>query len=110
MAILMFLLALWVSNRLVGPVPRLRSAMQQVSRGDYSARLKFRPEDLLGSIAEEFNQMADALQRRHAPPAPVRRGSDDGDATAMAEQIAESVLRQPRMVDDSASPPPPSRS
>lgn len=105
MGILMFLLALWISNRLVGPLPRLRQAMRQIASGDYSVRLGFRPEDLLLSISEDFNLMADALQRRHAPSKATARPVDDGDVTEMAEQIVENVLRGADASDDRHSPP-----
>ena len=93
MSVLMFLLALWVSNRLVGPLPRLRQAMRQIGQGDYSARLGFRPEDLLLSVSEEFNRMADALQRRHGPSRPISRLEQEGEAAEVTEQIVENVLR-----------------
>jgi nitrogen fixation/metabolism regulation signal transduction histidine kinase len=103
--VLMFLLALWVSNRLVGPLPRLREAMRKIGQGDYSARLGFRPEDLLLSVSEDFNLMADALQRRHGAAKPISRLEQEGEAAEMAKQIVENVLRGAEDSGDRTHPP-----
>lgn len=61
-AIFLYLLGLWMSNRILGPVPRLQRALRHVAEGDMSVRLKFRPGDYLEDVADDFNKAMDAIE------------------------------------------------
>ena len=50
-----------VSNRIVRPVHALAGAAQQVSRGDYQARVSIAGDDELTVLARAFNEMAGSL-------------------------------------------------
>lgn len=52
-----------VSNRLVGPVLRLRRAMRALAAGEHVEPLKFRDGDFWREFADEFNAVA---RRMHA--------------------------------------------
>ncbi len=61
---LVFLLALWQSNRLLGPLPRFRRAFSQLAQGDFAVRVVLRPGDTLEPFADCFNRAAETLQGR----------------------------------------------
>lgn len=52
------------ARRLVQPVLSLKAAVGRVAMGDLSARSDVRTEDELGSLAQSFNTMADAMLKR----------------------------------------------
>ncbi|MBL9137418.1 MAG: HAMP domain-containing protein, partial [Verrucomicrobiales bacterium] len=52
------------ARRLVQPVLSLKAAVGRVALGDLSARSDVRTEDELGSLAQSFNTMADAMLKR----------------------------------------------
>lgn len=63
-SVFVYLIGLYFSNTIVGPIPRLRRALHQISEGDYSPRLKFRPGDALEDLADDVNHLASTLQKR----------------------------------------------
>jgi nitrogen fixation/metabolism regulation signal transduction histidine kinase len=62
--------ALRFSNRIAGPSYRLIKSMQQVCSGDVSFRVKLRKGDLLGEVADAFNELLDWLNLH--PPRGVK--------------------------------------
>jgi hypothetical protein len=70
--VLVFGLGVWFSHRLVGPLPRLRQALQSIARGERIAPLKFRPGDLAERFVDEVNEVAVAMQR-HQKTKPIAR-------------------------------------
>lgn len=66
--------ALRLSHRWVGPIFRLRSALQELSRGEEVAPITFRAGDFWQELAGDFNVVAAELNRR--------RRSAREDATA----------------------------
>lgn len=63
-SVFVYLIGLYFSNSIVGPIPRLRRALHQLAEGDYSPRLKFRPGDALEDLADDVNRLAVTLQKR----------------------------------------------
>lgn len=63
-SVFVYLIGLYFSNSIVGPLPRLRKALHQMAEGDYSPRLKFRPGDALEDLADDVNHLAAILQER----------------------------------------------
>lgn len=57
-----------LSSRFVGPIFRLRQAMQSMSGGGSTAPLKFRDNDFWSELASDFNRLVVHLQERPSPP------------------------------------------
>jgi hypothetical protein len=53
-----------LSNRIAGPVYRLRSTMMSIKRGEETPELKFRSVDFWQEMAVEFNEMVTELKKR----------------------------------------------
>jgi hypothetical protein len=51
-----------MSNRVAGPIVRLRGAMRQLAEGRPVAPLRFRENDFWREMADEFNAIAAQLQ------------------------------------------------
>jgi hypothetical protein len=61
-----------LSHRWVGPIYRLRSALQALGRGDQVPPIRFREGDYWQELAGDFNVIAAELTRlRHASPGAV---------------------------------------
>ncbi len=58
-----FLMSLFVSQRIVGPVHQMRRASQRIAQGDYHKRIQVLSQDELGDLAVAFNQMAQELEQ-----------------------------------------------
>jgi len=58
------LLSVYVARSISDPVERLTAAMEEVARGNLSARVPVRSNDELGRVTEGFNQMARALSEK----------------------------------------------
>ena len=61
-------LVLWrvliLSHRLAGPIYRLEKDLQDIARGKFSMRIKFRKKDELHSIADGINRILDEIEKR----------------------------------------------
>lgn len=64
LALLVILLGLRLSHTMVGPVPRLREGLRALTEGRTSTRLRFRPTDVLSGVDDDFNALAESLERR----------------------------------------------
>lgn len=53
-----------LSHRLAGPIYRLEKDLQDIARGNFSMRIKFRKKDELKSIAEGINKILDEIEKR----------------------------------------------
>ena len=58
-----FLMSLFVSQRIVGPVYQMQRASQRIAQGDYHRRIQVLSQDELGDLAAAFNQMAQDLEQ-----------------------------------------------
>lgn len=73
-SVFVYLMGLFFSNTIVGPLPRLRASLQQLAEGDYSPRLRFRPGDALEDLAQDVNHLAATLDAKYGTaeaPAPA---------------------------------------
>lgn len=61
-----------LSSRFVGPVFRLRQAMQVIAQGGPTPAVKFRDNDLWEGLSDDFNRAVTQLQAQagHSPEAP----------------------------------------
>lgn len=62
---IVWLIGLFFSNSIVGPIPRLQKTLRAMAAGDYSQRLSFRPGDALEDLAADMNALAEELESRH---------------------------------------------
>ncbi|MBX9788917.1 MAG: HAMP domain-containing protein [Pirellulales bacterium] len=82
-----------LSNRVVGPIVRLRSALRALARGERLQPIRFRDGDFFGELAEEFNAVLAQLE--------ANRDVAVGDAARRARDLAaravenEGLSRQP---------------
>ncbi len=58
----------FLSNKFVGPLWRLRKGMQQLAAGERVAPLKFRKRDFWTEVADEFNAVVARLERESNRP------------------------------------------
>lgn len=67
LALIVWMVGLFFSNSIVGPLPRAQSALKAMAKGDYSQRLKFRPGDALEDLATDINKLAQTLEAQQGP-------------------------------------------
>lgn len=58
-----FALGAWLSNKIAGPLLRLRQAMGEVARGNLEVTVTLRSGDFLQKHAQEMNRMVETLRR-----------------------------------------------
>jgi HD-GYP domain-containing protein (c-di-GMP phosphodiesterase class II) len=59
-----FGLALYRAHRVLMPIGELLNAVDEISRGEYSKRVKVRRRDEIGSLALAFNRMSGTLEEK----------------------------------------------
>jgi len=65
---IVFFLGIRQSHHVVGPIDRMKSALDAMSHGDFSKRLTLRKGDALPDMAEAINQLAESLKHRSSKP------------------------------------------
>ena len=53
-----------LSNRLVGPLVRLKDGMRRLTRGEHVAPIHFRTGDFMDELATDFNKLSELAERR----------------------------------------------
>jgi methyl-accepting chemotaxis protein len=83
-AALTFFQALKHSQRIAGPVKRIRMSLAQIRAGDRLLRIRLRQGDYLTEVAEDINALLETLQAEATPstgaPQPPRSGVAAADA------------------------------
>jgi hypothetical protein len=79
-----------LSNRFVGPVMRLRGALQDMAAGRPVKPLNFRDDDFWCDLAGDLNEVAVRLNRRDSD---CRESRQPTEALAMAADDLNSVVR-----------------
>jgi len=120
-ALLAALVSLMLARVLLGPVRRIARATHRLASGDYGTRVQAGSTDELGRLAEDFNRLANSLERNERlrrdlmadvshelrTPLAVLRGEiealQDGlrepDAATLAS-LQHEVLRLSALIDD----------
>lgn len=62
--IVLFIIALYMSNQIAGPLYRTKMSMDKVGAGDLEVRLQFRQDDFLRDIPPVFNRMVENLRKQ----------------------------------------------
>ncbi len=57
------LVALWLARILLAPVKRIAGATHRLAAGDYATRVPVASRDEIGALSEDFNRLAQALER-----------------------------------------------
>lgn len=61
---LTFVMSMFVSHRIAGPLFKLRRTMDEFSKGTFTRKLAFRKKDYFPELAADFNQMVRVLRER----------------------------------------------
>jgi len=67
---------LTLSNRIVGPICRLRDTVKRMGEGEEVPPLKFRRNDMWEDLPELFNRMVARLQAEETPAPPAYESAD----------------------------------
>ena len=63
---LVILAGLLMTHKIVGPLDRLKSALDQLGQGNHHLQLKLRKGDVLAELADAINRLAASLRQRRA--------------------------------------------
>lgn len=63
--VITFILSIFLSHRIAGPLYRLRKSMEEVGRGNFDLRITFRKADHFMELQDVFNEMVQHLSVRH---------------------------------------------
>ncbi len=61
---LVYYIGIRQSHRIVGPMIRIKRALEAIGAGDFTQRIQLRKDDALQDLAEAINKMAENLQQR----------------------------------------------
>jgi len=78
----------WMAERIADPVKRLTRATRRIARGDLDARVAATSSDELRKLVEDFNRMADDLQRQRVELERTQRLEAWAE---MARQVAHDI-------------------
>jgi len=91
-------LALFLPQKIAGPIYRIEQTLAQISAGDLTAKAKLRDNDTLKDLAENVNRTTASLRKQvHDAKAgcmALERAFVDGDS----KQVAELMQRQKEMI------------
>lgn len=65
---IILILGIRQSHRVVGPINRIKQALEAIGNGDFSQRTHLRQGDALEDLAKSINTMAERLQQRFPRP------------------------------------------
>lgn len=96
-----FIITLWLTHRIAGPMYKLRTAMTSMRQGVLDRHISFREKDTFPELADEFNAMSDAIYARRKrdldyvqsvlPKLERLRMSLQGEQQATAAEILHSL-------------------
>lgn len=64
LAVLIFIVAIFVSHRIAGPIHRIKSIIRDIGDGKLDTRIYLRKTDELHDLAEELNKMQENLKSK----------------------------------------------
>lgn len=89
--VIVFFVGIRYSNQIVGPLPRVAKALQDLSLGKRPERLTFRPGDVLEDLAFQVNAVSDKMH----PADPARNQSADADKVDPASILGPRAAQSP---------------
>jgi HAMP domain-containing protein len=84
--IITFLISVFMSHRIAGPLYKLRQAFHTLGEGRWRGELRFREKDYFSELADDFNRMVDRMNQG-------RR--NEREVVAAAISRIESALNKP---------------
>lgn len=57
-------ITLFGSHKIAGPIYRLERSLESIGNGDLTLKIKFRPSDAIGGLAEEINSLTSNLNEK----------------------------------------------
>jgi signal transduction histidine kinase len=85
------LLMIWRVRRFTRPIDELLKAERLVARGDFDIHLRVRHHDEIGSLAETFNEMVNALKRNRQLEEKLREVEQAAAIGRLASGIAHEI-------------------
>lgn len=73
MGLLCFGFAILVTHKFVGPQVALKRHIAKLKAGNYASECRLRKDDELQELADELNELAEALEQRHGADVLVRQ-------------------------------------
>lgn len=70
-----------LTNRLIGPILRLRAEMRKLARGERVEPIRFRKGDFWQDFADEFNAVAASMQALSEPSSRAGQSVKESDAS-----------------------------
>lgn len=62
--VITFMLSMFLSHRIAGPLFKLRRSLEEIGRGNYGLRITFRKNDHFMELQDTFNEMSQQLSSR----------------------------------------------
>jgi nitrogen fixation/metabolism regulation signal transduction histidine kinase len=62
--VITFIISIFLSHRIAGPLYRLRKSMEEVAKGNFDQRINFRKADHFMELQDVFNEMIQYLSVR----------------------------------------------
>jgi nitrogen fixation/metabolism regulation signal transduction histidine kinase len=112
--LLTFLLSLFMSHRIAGPIYKLRRNFGELSKGGFDRKLYFRKKDYFPELADDFNQMVRNIREREIreneilATAASRIESAMKSASESAKSELETALISIRKLQEQRTPAAPS--
>jgi signal transduction histidine kinase len=89
--ILTFMLGLFISHRIAGPLYKVRRCFEEFSRGGFDRKLYFRKRDYFPELASDFNKMVASFRERE-----IRENEILATAAARIESVMKTANDQTR--------------
>lgn len=88
------LLALFLPQKIAGPIYRVQKGLAQIADGDLTGQIMLRKNDAFMDLADSVNQTADALRTRIEEVKKIQRELDEVVATLENQSAATLSARQ----------------
>ncbi len=96
MSVLVILIAIWMASSITSRITKIIRGMRRFQQGDMQYRLKAESADEMGDLAENFNQMADDVQKALTAMEQAKNTAEEANEQLVAEvkvrKIAEEEL------------------
>lgn len=96
-AAIVFIVAIFVSNKFAGPIYRFEQSCEEVGDGDLTFRVQLRKNDELLDLQDKFNFMIDSLQSKMQRIEILANESTASGDPRKAQELKEEIKRQFRV-------------
>ena len=95
-ALLVGMVALWLTRRLLAPLRSLKQGIEKLSDGEYGHRIVVNRTDELGMIAQEFNDLAEGIAHRNDQLASQQRSLLHREQLATVGKMSAQITHELR--------------